>query len=821
MFWVLTTRGRNSGDRKPAPNPKLKRFRLVALCVTAILFSHGFIIRAYACNQGPADVSVYRPVLSQNGVIIRWTDYTGPNGIIPRAWNYLLHPQPENPVGVPRLTGGLPAYYAYSEVTHGNQIPIGIWPHNPASVVAGFVESAVAWRVDPDSHGDTAPLTEIAIPALNALLTNGLTPASAAYANMPYSSSNPGDLIYRNGWTINYADGLGDGPGVIQPDKGAFVGYTTMMLWRNLGRPPGSAYLVAAMNIADTLAANVRLDANDGIRSPWPFRVVAQTGQVACTIVNPAECAEYGSNQLSPLQLFDALLDDGVGTLAQQNSWTIARDKARDYLLDYQIPNHDWYTYFEDVPTNSPTQANVVPLETAKYLFTRRDAVRFDWLSKGEEALASAEALFGDQIWMGARTIKEQTLCPSEMGSHTARYGAAKAIHARALRDLGDASGADAAEEQARRSLAWASYVTYDTGRVGTGPMYQGTDGGDTTWFSDGYGDYIKHFLQAIDASPNLRSEGIYTVASSGTVSPNSTFTVIWTAPAGHPDSGWIAFSANASDCDYSLGWKWLDNTMDSPPTGTGTSGAVTFIAPGAEGTYYIKYIKQSLTLGSCQVMHSVSKTVEDGGIYSVSSSGTVTPNTDFTVNWTAPAGHPDSGWIAFSANASDCDYSLGWKWLDNSMDSPPTVTGVNGSVTFTAPNAPGTYYVKYVKQSLLESSCEIVDSVSMTVSNSYSVKILGLVSLNTTFPVNWTAPPGHPDSGWIAFSANDSDCDYSLGWKWLDDTTGPPPMMTAASGSVTFTAPNVSGTYYVKYVLQSLLESSCSVMHSAPAVVQ
>jgi hypothetical protein len=59
------------------------------------------------------------------------------------------------------------------------------------------------------------------------------------------------------------------------------------------------------------------------------------------------------------------------------------------------------------------------------------------------------------------------------------------------------ATGDETAVERAARSLNWATYTCSDNGTVAVGP-----DANEGYWFSDGYGDYIRHFLVAMGAVP-------------------------------------------------------------------------------------------------------------------------------------------------------------------------------------------------------------------------------------------------------------------------------------------------------------------------------
>jgi hypothetical protein len=81
------------------------------------------------------------------------------------------------------------------------------------------------------------------------------------------------------------------------------------------------------------------------------------------------------------------------------------------------------------------------------------------------------------------------------MGSHTARFACLSALYAE---QTGDA----AYREQAIRSLNWASYMVSDDGTVTVGvdrPDYY-----NQCWFTDGYFDYVPHFINGMACLPEL-----------------------------------------------------------------------------------------------------------------------------------------------------------------------------------------------------------------------------------------------------------------------------------------------------------------------------
>jgi len=115
----------------------------------------------------------------------------------------------------------------------------------------------------------------------------------------------------------------------------------------------------------------------------------------------------------------------------------------------------------------------------------------------------------------GANVISEQIRYMPKMGSHTSRYAS---ILARWAELTGDA----AAKEKAFRSFNWATYMCGDTGVVNDQPSVHHAG----IWFSDGYGDYIRHFMAGIASIPEwapggqshiLRSSSMVTHVAYGT----------------------------------------------------------------------------------------------------------------------------------------------------------------------------------------------------------------------------------------------------------------------------------------------------------------
>ena len=352
------------------------------------------------------------------------------------------------------------------------------WPHNPAGLYAMLTDSAVLWYA---FSGDRAAV-DVARRALDYQLSHGTTPEGWDWERVPYASANAGDVDYR-GADDSWCDhcGRGDGAGVIEPDKVGELGFAYLQMFELTGH---ARFRDAAIACADALARHAR--EGDRRRSPWPFRVHAETG---------AALEEYSANVVRALMLFEEL---GRLSLGDTEAYAQARSTALEWLL--RVPMHDdaWSGYFEDIdiqsdPTQNPNQ--YAALSTARFLLAHPEADPA-WRDHVAHLLTWTAQVFGVDTpaergaQFGAIVLSEQAHDMAKMGSHTARFGATSALWFEATGDV-------AARDLAARSLNWATYTCREDGVVAVGE-----DKEQGWWFSDGYGDYIRHFLVAMGAVP-------------------------------------------------------------------------------------------------------------------------------------------------------------------------------------------------------------------------------------------------------------------------------------------------------------------------------
>jgi hypothetical protein len=411
--------------------------------------------------RGQGSLNGHTVRLDAAGKLLAWAPAQGDayDQVLGLAANFLL-------TGVPTAPNGLKLYYSESYAT-GNPLTGAGWPHNPAGLYAMLTDSGLLYY----AYSGNIAMANLVRDVLTYQLDHGMTPSTWHWPSVAYASADSGALTYR-GASYGNTTGVGDGVGVIQPDKVGEIGAAFLKYYEFSGT---TRFRDAAVQAADVLASHVR--PGSATQSPWPFRVYAQTNAIR---------EQYSAHVISSIQLFDELIRLNLGNVA---AYQTARQTAWTWLMTYPIQNNVWANYFEDVPIRSD-QSNVNQLnagETARYLMRHPE---FDpsWETHVRGIVAWVESRFAVPQY-GATSIAEQDAFFYPMGSHTSRYASVNA-------QLYELTGDAAAKEKAYRSLNWATYMCGPTGIVIDGP------GVNHIWWTDGYGDYIKHFLEGVGSVP-------------------------------------------------------------------------------------------------------------------------------------------------------------------------------------------------------------------------------------------------------------------------------------------------------------------------------
>ncbi len=253
-------------------------------------------------------------------------------------------------------------------------------------------------------------------------------------------------------------------------------------------------YLFAAKTCADVLVAHLRT--GDETHSPVPFRVDVRDGRVI---------EEYTSDMIPLVRLLDELDRLGVGEYSSYSR------QVMDWIKRYPLKNNLWKGYFEDIrlDVDNHNRDQLSPLETARHLLATRPA-DIDWVNEVPRLIEWVKSTLGAPLFFSAEPIHEQKFCYFVMGSHTARYASLCALWSQFS---GDASY----RERAIRTLNWAGYMACEDGTVTVGvdrPDYY-----NQCWFTDGYFDYVPHFIDCLAVIPELApTDADHLLASSSVV---------------------------------------------------------------------------------------------------------------------------------------------------------------------------------------------------------------------------------------------------------------------------------------------------------------
>jgi len=189
--------------------------------------------------------------------------------------------------------------------------------------------------------------------------------------------------------------------------------------------------------------------------------------------------------------------------LGDSGAYRKTRQTAWGWLMKYPVENNVWTQYFEDIYIYTSYRTNInqyCPLETARYLLEHPECDK-QWRDHAEKLIEWVRQRFARNsrtmgglpekgVQWGAEVISEQINDMDKMTSHTSRYASVLALW---YEKTGDVN----AMERAFRSFNWASYGCREDGLVKTS-----IDEGTGYWFSDGYGDYMRHFLRGMASVP-------------------------------------------------------------------------------------------------------------------------------------------------------------------------------------------------------------------------------------------------------------------------------------------------------------------------------
>jgi len=261
-------------------------------------------------------------------------------------------------------------------------------------------------------------------------------------------------------------------------------------------------FLDAAVKIANTLAAKVR--PGDEFHSPLPFKVNVLTGQTAFLKLDHrvgrfTDTACYTSNLTPTLQLFLDLIELHKGNIT---AYTSAFDRILAWLKRYPIRDNRWGPFFEDVGEWSETQINA--MTCARFMMEHQQYFP-GWPSQVKHIIDWVHTNFDNNNWKkyGVTVTNEQSVYAEPGNSHSAREAADELLYV-------SLTGDTTLYTNAIHELNWATYAV-DVDGKNCFPF-------DEPWLTDGYGDYVRHYLRAMATYPQLAPVADHILSSTSVI---------------------------------------------------------------------------------------------------------------------------------------------------------------------------------------------------------------------------------------------------------------------------------------------------------------
>ncbi len=163
-------------------------------------------------------------------------------------------------------------------------------------------------------------------------------------------------------------------------------------------------------------------------------------------------------------------------------------DKILAWLKMHPIQTNKWGPFFEDVGEWSQTQINA--MTCARYMMEHPQYFP-EWKTQVKSIINWVHANFANDKWekYGVIVTNEQSVYPVPGNSHSARQAADELLY-------GSLTGDTSYYTNAIRELNWATYFV-DFDGMNCFPT-------DEPWLTDGYGDYVRHYLRAMATYPVL-----------------------------------------------------------------------------------------------------------------------------------------------------------------------------------------------------------------------------------------------------------------------------------------------------------------------------
>jgi hypothetical protein len=426
------------------------------------------LISAFATSRLIAqqnEVLIYHPIQTDKaGNIVPWY-----NADPAKAYDHDLHIVWDFWFNMRRDPNGLPYYMDHQVWNKTMDDPRGIGGDQ-------FMMAMSSWRLYYAYTGNENVKDNLYFLA-EYYLTHGLSPATCKWPDIPFPYNT---FIYSG----IYDGDMRSGKDVAQPDKAGSFGLELVHAYKIKDDP---LFLEAAVKIANTLAAKVTTGTAE--HSPLPFKVNVFTGKTALMqddgITKSKDTGCYTSNLTPTLQLFYDLIQLNKGNVA---AYKTGADKILAWLKKYPIQNNRWGPFFEDVGEWSQTQINA--MTCARYMMEHPQYFP-EWKTQVKSIINWVHTSFNNDKWKkyGVIVTNEQSVYPVPGESHSARQAADELLYGSLTIDTSYYTNAV-------HELNWATYAVDFDGK-NCFPF-------DEPWLTDGYGDYIRHYLRAMATYPAL-----------------------------------------------------------------------------------------------------------------------------------------------------------------------------------------------------------------------------------------------------------------------------------------------------------------------------
>jgi hypothetical protein len=437
---------------------------MIKKSITLLVILVKFTTKCIRAQQG--ELLVYHPIQTdKDGNIIPWYSAdpaTAYDHNLYTVWNFWFNMR--------RDINGLPYYMNHQVWNKDIDDPRGISGDQ-------FMMAISSWRLLYAYMGDENIKANTYFLA-GYYLTHGLSPANCKWPDIPFPYNT---LIYSG----IYDGDMRNGKDVAQPDKAGSFGLELVHVYKIKNDP---VFLDAAVKIANTLASKVKPGTAE--YSPLPFKINVFTGKTVLLKLQEGsgkstDTACYTSNLTPTLQLFFDLIQLNRGNTV---AYKTAADKILIWLKKYPIQNNKWGPFFEDVGEWSETQINA--MTCARYMMEHPQYFP-EWKTQVKSIINWVHTNFSNEKWKkyGVVITNEQSVYRVPGNSHSTRQAADELLFGFLTHDT-------AFYSNAVHELNWATYMVDFDGK-NCFPT-------DEPWLTDGYGDYVRHYLRAMATYPVL-----------------------------------------------------------------------------------------------------------------------------------------------------------------------------------------------------------------------------------------------------------------------------------------------------------------------------